>query len=200
MTVEFVDGIVALVGGVRRYFEVNEIPAVVALGWTKRYRQDNQGPGGACRVVFTPGVTDGSGGAPKVLRAGRIDRDAEQGQVVVANGVRLRALGWWHAPYTVSVWGVNPERPTDEAEQIIATKRLLQLTIRAMHNAVDPVTGQGAGFANIEELGDVNWTLPPGEMAFGRELTFGFVLLEPEFDQPIELAFPGPAIERDPPA
>lgn len=190
------DGLLALVRGVRARFEDDGVSAVVDVGWTKRYRQDNQGPGGANRVVFIPGESDPSSGAPKVLEAGEINLDGEQ--MHLDDDVRFRTLAWWHAPYTVSVWGVDPAHPKDEAGQIWATKRLLRQTIRAMHTAVDPETGQFAGAAQIVQWGRVRWTLPPSESAFGRELTFGFVLVEPQFDAPEELAYPSPALVRDP--
>jgi hypothetical protein len=191
-------GLLALVRGVRAYFEGNNVSAAVWLGWTKRSRTDNQGPGGANRVVFIPGEDAAQPGAPKVLKAGVLDRMAPQQHVTL--NPRLRALAWWHEPVTVSVWAVDADHPQDEEGQIAATEDLLELTIQALHNAVDPTSGLGVGFANIEEWGPPSWTLPPVEAPFGRELTFSFVLLVPLFDQPQGLAFPGPVVTRKPPA
>lgn len=189
-------GLLGLVRGVRAYFAAQEINAVVAVGWNKRNRIDNQGPSGAARVVFIPGEFDPTSGAPKVLKGGAMDRNAPQDHVAL--NPRLRTLAWWHETVTVCVWAVDPLKPQDEESQIGATEGLRELTLQAIHNSVDPETGTGAGFANIEEWGDTFWTLPPGEAGFGREITFSFTLLVPIFDQPIALAFPGPAVSRDP--
>jgi len=96
------------------------------------------------------------------------------------------------------VWACDPSAPQDEAGQIAATDDLFNSTCAALHNAVDPVTGTAIGFGNVEEYGDTMWTLPPVESAFGRELTFRFVLLSPRFDAPTGLAYPSPAVNRNP--
>jgi hypothetical protein len=191
---QFFDALGGLVRGVRAYFDANGIAAKVSAGWTARYRQDNQGPGGASRVVFVPGDFDPGGGPPKVLDGGEIDRDGAMNQIGL--NPSLRTLAWHHAVYTACVWGVHPEKPQDEEAQLWATKALLHRTVRAMHLAVDPETGQGAGFGNIESWGKLRYTLPPGEMGYGREAVFRFVLLEPLFDQEIEQAFPDAVVTR----
>lgn len=189
-------GLLGLVRGVRAYFVAQSVDVVVAVGWNKRNRQDNQGPGGASRVVFIPGEFDPTSGAPKVLKGGTMDRDGVQNHVGL--NPRMRALAYWHEPITVCVWAVDVRQPKDEEAQIGATEALREMTVRAIHLAVDPETGAAAGFANIEEWGDTFWTLPPGEAAFGREITFGFTLLVPIFDQAIDTATPAPALTRGP--
>jgi hypothetical protein len=191
-------GLLALKRGVAEYFEAQSVSASVRVGWTARNRQDNAGPGGANRVVFIPGEFDPTSGAPKVLRAGKIDRDGEQNFVDL--DPRLRVLAWWHEAVTCSVWAVDSDHPQDEELQIEATETLLEQTIQGIHNAVDPDTGTNVGFANIEDFGEPFWVLPPGEMAFGRELVFGFVLYVPLFDAPTGIAYPSPAVGRDPSA
>lgn len=190
-------GILALVRGVREYFDENDVSARVEVGWTKRFRTDNQGPGGGNRVVFIPGEDAAQPGAPKILKGGVLDRNAPQNHV--AYNPRMRALAWGHEPLTVCVWALDPERPQDEEAQIEATEDLFELTLQGIHNAVDPRTGSNAGFANIEEWGPMAWTLPPGEQSFGRERTFTFVLLVPYFDKSMEVAFPMGAVTRNPP-
>lgn len=194
----------ALKRALRAYFESQGIAAAVESGWTARSRIDNQGLGGAARVVLVPGRFDPTTGAPRVAAGGRLDRNGEQNlnSGVSSTGVvsdpLLRVLAWWHAEVTCCVWAVDTDHPQDEELQEEATETLLEQTIQGLHSAVDPETGQNVGFANIEEWGESFWTLPPGEMAFGRELTFGFVLLVPLFDQGTGIAFPGPAVGRDP--
>ena len=210
----FPAAIEGLVRGVQAYFDSQNITATVRLGWTPRDRQDNQGPGGANRVVFIPGEFDPSTSAapPKALKAGTADRDGEQNYVDV-NGVRYRAVAWNHDSYTCSVWAADPDEPNDQGRQIAATLCLREQTRAAIYNSVDPqqvadnnqslegaIFPVSAGFANIEEWGQMYWTLPPGEMGFGRELTFSFVLYSVEFDAPITLAYPQPAVARNPAA
>jgi hypothetical protein len=195
-------GLLGLARGMRAYFAAQEavagiVPSVV-VGWTRRSRQDNQGAGGASRVVLIPGLFDATASAPKSLQAGVIDRSGEQNAVNLVPV--LRALAWWHQAVTCCVWAVDPARPQEEEGQIAATEDLLELTIQALHNAVDPETGTPAGFANLESFGEPVWTLPPGEAAFGRELVFPFTLDVPLFDQPIQVAYPSPAVARNPAA
>jgi hypothetical protein len=202
-------GILGLARGMRAFFASPLTPSpngapVVAVGWTPRSRQDNQGAGGAGRIVLIPGEFDATSPAtPKSLRAGTIDRDFEQnfvgnqGNLVGNQNMRIRAM--WHAALTCSVWAVDPDQPQDEEGQIGATEDLLEFAIQALHYAVDPVTGQTVGAANVE-YGEASWTLPPGEAGFGRELTFGIVIRVPLFDPPTVLAFPKPAIARNPAA
>lgn len=186
----------ALVRGVDAYFQAYGVPARVSLGWTQRDRQDNQGPGGAARVVFVPGEFTPEGGPPRNLRAGLLSR---QGQQNDSDGdTRNRALAWWAEIVTCSVWAVDPDNATDEGAQIEATEDLLESTIQGIHNAVDPKTQANVGFANVLEWGPATWTLPPAQRAFGRELTFTFVLQVPMRDQPVSLAEPQPAVNRAP--
>jgi hypothetical protein len=193
-------GLLGLVRGVRARFVANGIAAVVDVGWNKRGRQTNQGPGGASRVVFMPGaMPDPSAGPQKAMRAGRIDRNAPQNHVTL--DPHLRALAWWHEEITVSVWGVDLSTPgssADEEKQIEATEALLESTMQAIHGAVDPDTGQPAGFASIEDWGESVWTVPPGENAFGREILFGLVLIVPLFDLPELVAYPQAGVTRNP--
>jgi hypothetical protein len=192
-------GLGGLARGVRAYFLANDVTAEVRLGWHPRNRQDNAGPGGANRVVLIPGLVDPTSGAPKVLKGGRLDHDAPMNFHLDAQ-IRMMPRAWWHELVTCCVWAANPDRPTDEEAQIESVETLLELTIQALTEAVDPVTGYAAGFANLDELGDVSWTLPPGENAFGRELSFVFEFLVPLYDAAVGLAYPQPAIGRNPAA
>lgn len=177
------------------FFAANEIDARVALGWSKRTRRDNEAAGGGNRVILVPGEFDPGGGlSAKALRAGRIDRDLPQNYL----DQNLRTLAVWHESVTCSVWAVDDDDAQDEERQIEATEQLFEHTIQAIHSAVDPDTSQPIGFANVESFADAYWTLPPVERPFGRELTFGIVLLVPAFDLEGALAFPQPAVSRDP--
>ena len=192
-------GILGLARGMRAYFaSVLQSPPNIIVGWTKRWRQDNQGAGGAARIVLMPGVVDVSAGPPKVLPAGTIDRDFEQNFVDL--NPQMRIVRMWHYAVTCSVWAVDPNYPQDEEAQIGAVEDLLELTYQSIAEAYDPVTGFTVGAGNIEDVGAPVWTLPPGESPFGRELTFGFVLRVPLFAQPVQKAFPLAAVARNPAA
>jgi hypothetical protein len=185
----------ALIRGVEAFFQTYEVTASVRFGWNERARRDNQSPAGASRIVFTPGEY----GPPDVLRpmkAGIVDRDGEQNHMV--DNPQSQALAWWHLLVTCSVWGVDPLSPQDELKNYVATKRLFLWTLRAIKNARDPDTGDLVGFANIEEWGQPQWTLPPGVAAFGRELTFTFTMNEPQPEVPILVSFPTPVVSRVP--
>lgn len=190
-------GLCALVRGVRALMVTLAPGVVVELGWTKRSRNDNQGYGGASRVVFIPGEFDSSPGAPKTLRGGTIDRKGAQTHG--GGNPRLRTLAHDHPIVTVSVWACDPMRPLDEEGQIEATEALRELTFQALQGAVDPETGTPVGFGNIEYGGDWDWTLPPGEASFGREITFSLVLHNvPIFDQPVSTTTPQGSVARSP--
>jgi hypothetical protein len=192
-------GLVGLARGLRSYFASVNCSAAVLVGWNARARQDNSGAGGANRVVLVPGVFDPSAGAPKVLKAGRIDRDGPM-NFYADPTLRMVPVAWWHEGVTCSVWAVDPTAPTEEERQIEATESLLELTVQGLKNSVDPVTGMAAGFADLETFGDVAWTLPPAEMSYGRELTFGFELFVPLYDAAIGLVYPQAAVARSPAA
>jgi hypothetical protein len=184
----------ALARAIRWRFEAYGVTASVRLGWRQRTEQD---PDAGNRVVLVPGIFDPSAGlGVKSLRAGRFDRDAPQNYV--DHDPRLRAVAWWHEPVTFSVWAVSDDDPQDEEAQIEATEDLCERTIDAIHNAVDPETQIPIGYGNVEDFGDPYWTLPPVEKPFGRELTFGIVLLVPQFETPSGLAFPSPVVQRNP--
>lgn len=188
-------GLLALERGVREYFETNSVSARVDFGWAERFRKDNQGPGNANRVLVMPGLFDPSTGEPKAVPAGRLDRNGPA-DFVSTPTESIRVLAWLHENATIAVWACNPDVPTDSRETYGAVTRLRMLTIQALHNCVDPMTGVGIGFGNIEDWGDTTWSLPPGEKAFGREFMFSLVLRVPMLDAPVGLAYGTPIVER----
>lgn len=182
--------LIALANGVRAYFVANGITAIVApVGWRERAKITNQGPGGASRVCFIPGDFDASG-APKASRGGALVSPKH-------THLNPRQLLGWDRACTVSVWGVDPAALSDEQAQIAATETLLELTIRAMHSAVDPDTQKNVGLADIR-WGEATWTIPPLEQSFGREVLVSFVHRATFFDATIERTTPKPAVARNP--
>jgi hypothetical protein len=191
------EAIPALMRGVTAFFARFEVNAAVRFGWNERARRDNQSPAGASRVIFTPGEY----APPDVLRpmkVGALDRDGEQNHMV--DNPQRQAFAWLHQLVTCSVWGVDLASPQDELRNFVATKQLFLWTLRAIKNAVDPETGALVGFANIEDWGQPQWTIPPGLAAFGREITFTFTMVEPMDEVPVVLAFPTPVVSRQPAA
>lgn len=182
-------GILALANGMRQYFVVNNVTNVVVTpcGWTQRPRILNQGTPGANRILLIPGKEPGGvAGA-----GGTLTRDSRP---TTANP---RALLTWRKDVTMSVWAVDTTDLHNEELQIAALENLLELAVRAAHSAVDPNTLTNVGLAAIE-WGAVRYTMPPGEMAFGKELLVEFVHKCPIFDATVQTAFPQLVLGRSP--
>lgn len=174
-------GLVTLAQAAQIYFDQNGVPVQVAVGFGARWKLWNQGPDGANRLVFIPGDYNGDP-AEKPLDEGRL-----------YNPLKLasdnpRELVEWQRTVTISVWGVDPDQPNDEVASILATDRLLEWTVRAVNNAVDPETGLSLG-ADRDEDGRLTWgkvtrTYPPLETAFGVEYLVRFEMRGPLYDVP----------------
>lgn len=195
-----VSGLLALTAGVQAFFQTNGISAKVDFGWKARTKILNQGPGGANRVVFMPGLVPPDQDVPKSIDAGEIT----QPRMPTSTGGNPRALRWWKQVVTVSIWGVAGEGYEggldlgDEASQYAAASDLLEATIQAMQGAVwvDP-----AGVSHVVGLADVrfqkaSWVQPPTELGFGRELLVYCTHNGPLLDIPIGIAKPQPAVGR----
>lgn len=183
-------GLIALANGMRAYFAANSVAATVAaVGLTQRSRVINQGVGGGSRVVLMAGAIDASG-ALKSYAGGRLGKPK-------LTHTNPRPLALWERVSTISIWGVDLAKPQDEQAQLEATESLFEWVIRAAHNAVDPDTGDPVGLANIV-WGDVMWTYPPGENAFGREMLVTFTHSAVLFDQKIDTTTPHGAVARNP--
>ena len=195
-------GLIALSDGVRAFFAANNVAATVTpVGWRYRSFQVNQGPGGGSRVCFIPGKIDPSSpGAPKVLDAGtfappRLSSPGPRAGGVTTGAGNPRPLVSWKKVVSLSVWAVDTTDLGNDELQLAALENLVESTYQAIHNAVDPVSGQAVGLADIE-LTDAVWNLPPVERAFGRELVAYFIQSGPLFDLPIDYTTPQPAILR----
>lgn len=185
-----VSSLIALANGARAFFVAHSVSAVVTpVGQKQRFRVINQGPGGGSRVVFMPGAVDASG-ALKSYDGGSLMSPK-------INRVNPRPLVHWDRINTISVWGVNAASPQDEELQLAATEDLFEWVVRAVHNAVDPGTGSPVGLANVV-WGDVMWTTPPMDGAFGKELLVTFRHNAVLFDTPIDTTTPQPSVARNP--
>lgn len=185
MTIGFRSLLPALVAEVRTALTARGVTASVEFGWRRAERQDNQGPGGANRVLFVPSRDDGDGGelAPPRFRGDRNVRD-EDGLVVGT----VRALAdWVERPYAL-VWGRDPIRPEDEERQYEATRTLFEETMVALH-------GASGAFASVT-FERARWT-PPATRTFGREVRLEFSIRNPVFFPARELVYPaGVAVGR----
>lgn len=177
-------GLTALADGMQAYFVKYGFDTVVAFGWRARSEVINQGPGGANRIVLTPGD-------PKSGKAGPLKR-GRQAQT------NPRVLFEWDALATLSVWGVDTTDTNSERLQYAATVTLLELAVRALQNAVDPATQTPVGVANLT-LGEPSWSVENTEMYFGRELLLPITQKGPLLDRVIDTIIPTPVINRGAP-
>lgn len=190
-----VDGLVALVAGVKAFLAGQKVTAAVDFGWNAREKWINQGPGGGNRIVFVPGQVDPSEGPPKVSDAGPMAQPR-----LKAPGNNPRPLVQWARTVTMFVWGADTTDLEDELKQYAATVGLFEYAVQALHNAVYiDSTGhaRNVGLADVV-FEKVMWSAMPSNQAFGRELVAYFHLDGPLFDMTIQLATPQPAILRDP--
>jgi hypothetical protein len=174
--------IVVLVASTAAWFASQGVTAHVgAAGWKERFKQNNQGPGGANRVCFIPG--DPTSGRDGKLKRGR------------QTSTNPRTLLEWDRTITISVWACDNSNRNDEGKQIAAVEALLERTIQAVQRAYDPETGQLVGAANVVWDG-VTWNVANTDMAFGREVLVPITLKVPFLDVPYDVAFPEPIITK----
>jgi hypothetical protein len=181
--------LIALADGVAAYFARMGLDHAVLFGWKEREKQINQGAGGANRVVFMPGAKGGTGTA----KGGTLSRDNQPTREENAQVVATRA-----SICTVSIWAVNADSAGalySEREQFQALDSLYTDTIVAIHAAIDPDTGEAAGLGAIE-WGDFDWTTPPVNVAFGRELLQQFTQFSAVEAPRLSIARPQIALHR----
>lgn len=179
----------ALANGMRAYFALNGPSNVVVTpcGWDQRPRIINQGTPGANRILLIPGKEPGGAAGA----GGTLTRDSRP------STANPRALVTWRKDMTMSVWAVDTTDLHNEELQIAAVETLLELAVRAAHNAVDPNTLINVGVATIE-WGAVRYTVPPIAMSFGKEVLVEFVHKCPLFDAPVDKALPQLVLGRSP--
>lgn len=181
-------GLVVLADAVRVYFDANGVRATVApVGLRYRSFSMNQGPGGGSRIVFIPGDFSGDAALKPI-------DEGELGDPLKRLGDNPRELVEWNRTVTISIWGVDASDVSDEQRQIEATENLLELVVRAVHNAVSPNTGYAIG-ADRDENGSSTWgkvsrTYPPVENGFGCELLVRLRIKGPLFDAPAQIVTP----------
>jgi hypothetical protein len=174
--------IVVLVASTAAWFASQGVAAHVgAAGWKERFKQNNQGPGGANRVCFIPG--DPTSGRDGKLKRGR------------QTSTNPRTLLEWDRTITISVWACDISNRNDEGKQIAAVEALLERVIQAVQRAYDPETGQVVGAANVVWDG-VTWNVANTDMGFGKEVLVPITLKVPFLDVSYDVAFPEPVITK----
>ncbi len=166
------------------YFEEHEIAAIVApVGLKYRSFALNQAPGGANRVVFVPGEFDGSN-AIKPRRYGSLTRESRNH----ASAGNPRELASWDRPITLCIWSAPVAGvPRDEGETLGAAEDLLELVVRAVHEA---------GGADVT-WGAVTINAPPQENGFGIELLVSLTQRGPLFGATLDYTMAGPVLSKD---
>ncbi len=178
-------GLLRLRNAVAAYFELFQVPAVVApVGLKYRSFALNQAaPGGANRVVFIPGEFDGSN-APKARKYGEISRSSRNH----ASVDNPREIASWDRPITISCWSAPvPGAPRDEGETIGLAEDLLEKVVRAVHES---------GLSDIT-WGGVIINAPATENGFGVELLLAATQRGPLFGVTLEYAQPTPKLPRE---
>ncbi len=174
-----------LLEGLRAYFRDNGVSAKVGVGVRELGRVDNQGQGGANRVIVTPfDPKSGSGG--RILDPMNVGpRDIYSDDDPDVRVATVRALGDWERSMSVTVWARDNDAPEDEERHTYAVETLLEQTKRA----IDAV-----GLADVT-WGATTWIVPP-ERHFGIAVQVGLTFRHPIFDRPDEVGYPGFDVTR----
>jgi hypothetical protein len=197
--------LVSLTDGVRAWFAANEPSLGVSVppfGVAQRAMKLNEGTGCANRIVFMPGLI-ANGDIPDVVDFGDLTRGHKQ-------STNPRTLFQWNVPSTMSVWAADTSSAdaiADEQAQIIAVTNLLELAMRAVHNArvrVNPDDPASplvmVGLANIVTPSKVRLVTKNVQRNLGREVLVTFAMQTPLFDRTYDVAFPAPVVARNPAA
>lgn len=140
---------------VKALFDDEGPPVACVFGWREVPKQINQGPGGAARVVFVPGLDGKAGEYMGARRPGRNPRP-------------LRTLV---ESARVHCWAFDSTAPNDERAQYRAAMLLHDATVRAIELALrsaDAPNVPGDGKSFDEPV----WIRKDSERAFGAELAF----------------------------
>lgn len=170
-------GLVSFVDRVQEYFTDHGVTAAVLLGRREVWRQDNQGPGGANRVVFSPGDKGG--------RFGQIAAAHQPGHRRTRGNAR--SLVNREALFVVSVWAVDNSDVTNERLQFLAADDLLEQTVRAVHWAA----GGHYAWSSCDVRPD------PNEIAFGVEYVASLTFRYPLLDVEVPIGTPDNEINKD---
>lgn len=178
---------------VAHYFADQEVHAHVAkVGLKYRSFQINTAtPGGANRVVFIPGVFDGSNNL-RARQYGTLSRSTRNASSVN----NPRELAQWERPCTISVWAApDPSALQEEDLALVLAEDLLEKVVRGLYGAALEVPDNGEmsfSVAGAFSLGAVSVNSPPTESGYGCELLVQLMLRGPFFDKTLDVVFPTP--------
>lgn len=173
-------GLTALFQRLGDYFETIGLPVKLDFGVDAYFQINNQGPGGANRIVIIPGHFDG--------KQPLSDRDMGYlGTKLGHSSLNPKEVGHWSRPVTFAVWAApDLEDPKNALLQNENTEALLEALVAGVHTVL------AADFV----FGNLVRTAPPQQTAFGEQfLVFGTVkgpLFYPATDQ----AFPTAVVSR----
>jgi hypothetical protein len=193
VTPQSTSGLQFLRDQVDAYFKSEEIPAVVAkVGLKYRSFQINTTtPGGANRVVFIPGVFDGSPSG-KARPYGELSRKTRNASAVN----NPRELAQWERPCTISVWAAPAASDLqDEERSLSLVEDLLEKVVRGLYSAAEfnpEDTEMSFSVSGAFSLGVVTVNAPPTESGYGVELLVSLMLRGPFFDKTLDVVFPTP--------
>ena len=152
--------------------------ASVVFGMRERWKQINEGTGGANRVVFVPGtIPDG--------KDGRLEGPTGPGESIGSDGkVKPRALFDHKKIITICVWAADPLDPNavDETAQQEAIEQLFEYVMQAFKQS-------SAGLGNIN-AGAPLYNPNPNERRFGIEYRIEIELDTRIFDQVPNVVYP----------
>jgi hypothetical protein len=164
------------------YFKTYEVKAKVAIGLKERDKWQEPW------VVIIPGTFDGT------LPARPMD-GGTFGPPEKKKSWNPRELAEWTRTITFSIFAVDKDNKQSEEHQIEALEQLIEWTLRASWNAVDPVTGINVGGPSLE-WGKSILLHPPVQMAYGRELLLQATYKHPFFDVPQLVLQPPPGLQK----
>jgi len=135
---------------VKQIFTDEGVSTTLVFGRREPARQVNQGPGGANRIVFSPGADGKLGEYGPVVRPGR----------------NPRSLGTLNDFVTVYCWGYDATQPQNDIAHYEAARLLHDVIFRALH-----IASHTTCKCNIK-LSDPVWVQDKIEKNFGYELKF----------------------------
>lgn len=171
-------GLLTLDTGVAAWFVKNSVTAQVEFGRRRRAMQINQGPGGANRVIFSPGDSSG--------KLGKIGAVHLPGPREAA--ARARSLADASAIVAVYVWACDPTKdPSDERAHWAAALDLQEWTIRAVHEV----------YGRNHTWGDWGMTPEPDVHVYGVELVSALTISFPFLSKAPAIDYPTSHVNKD---
>lgn len=188
--------IIYLARGVRAYFTAQSVTAKVFVSFGKeRWKQINQGAGGANRVVFVVGAKDGKGGKYDKkfgVRGPGGNPVHDMTKTPTIQSVDPRPIISEAGTLLVSTWATAREDDTTldgdtlEEKIICAEQNLFEALVQAVQNTAF----KAANWTEFE------WNTEPKELRFGIERLSTLELAGVYYDRAMPLVFPEGQVDR----